>query len=302
VSTFRTGFLLGEIAAMLIMAPMKVGMEHRVPGQWNSRRPALAAEPLARSASSSRCLDTSRPCGFTLIELLVVIAIIAILASLLLPALSRARARGLQVACLSNLRQLQVAWGHYADDNNDRLPLNGTAGAGRTTASSTPGSWIMGNAQGSAALTNLMSGSIYPYAPNAAIFHCPTDRSTVFGTDAPRTRSYPMDAYLNGIRDDAVRTLLAIRPGPAQVFVFLDEQEGSIDDGYYLLYRTPDTTWPNLAADRHSRGVNLSFADGHCQRWKWRSAKVFTTWGQPAANAEDLQDLLHLQDALPWRP
>jgi prepilin-type processing-associated H-X9-DG protein len=239
-----------------------------------------------------------------LIELLVVIAIIAILAAMLLPALSQARARALQVACLSNLKQIQLAWCNYTEDNLGTMPENHTVGAGQLTAMSPSNSWITGNAQASDDPLLIRNGSLFNYTPNAQVYHCPADRSVVAKTNSLRLRSYSIDSYLNGataqgILPHTVTKITSLRPGPSSVFVAIDEQEQSIDDGYFLLYYPNDGTWPNLPADRHFRGANLSFADGHVEHFRWRTAKVFSTWGQGTAGSLDLQDLQRLQGYLP---
>jgi prepilin-type N-terminal cleavage/methylation domain-containing protein/prepilin-type processing-associated H-X9-DG protein len=250
-------------------------------------------------APARKCSGAER--GFTLIELLVVIAIIAILAGLLLPALAKAKAKGLQIACLNNTHQLQVAWTMYINDNDNTLPQNVSQGAGQLIASSTPGSWIIGNAQASGDPTNITSGSLYNYTANVKVYHCPADSSTVYGSTTPRIRSYSMNGYLSGIRTDITKKFGALT-ATSGIFVFLDEHEKSIDDGYYLIERAPDSSWPNLPSDRHSQGANLSFADGHSERWKWLAPKKFTTWFQSTSGAQDLQDLRRLQAALPDAP
>jgi prepilin-type N-terminal cleavage/methylation domain-containing protein/prepilin-type processing-associated H-X9-DG protein len=257
---------------------------------------------------STAARQSSRRGAFTLIELLVVIAIIAILASLLLPALASAKSKGWQIACINNLRQLQLAWNSYANDNNDHLPLNSGNGVPTTLGdASIPGSWVVGNAQISADLTNLQSGTIYSYAPNPAIFHCPADHSTLYQSTILRIRSYSLNAFLdgnggadggNGASDTRyIAKYLDIRPNTSQVMTFCDEAAPSIDDGCFGTSTNPDNSWVNLPSDRHSQGGDFAFADGHCERWKWQYPKVFSYSGQTAANTSDLNDLRRVQAA-----
>jgi prepilin-type N-terminal cleavage/methylation domain-containing protein/prepilin-type processing-associated H-X9-DG protein len=245
--------------------------------------------------------------GFTLIELLVVIAIIAILAGLLLPVLAQAKSKGREITCLNNVKQLQVAWTLYITDNSDALPENKSSGAGTLGVGGPPGTWVLGNAKSSAVITNLQSGTLYPYTPNIGVYHCPSDLSTVVNpatganTSVARIRSYAMSAFLNGLitadLPAVVTKFQQIRPDTSQVFVFLDESEGSIDDGYFFTYRSPNNSWVNLPANRHNQGGNFSFADGHCELWKWRYPKIFINIGQTAANQADIMDLRRVQAA-----
>src|SRR5258708_2105762 len=139
--------------------------------------------------------------AFTLIELLVVIAIIAILAGMLLPALSKAKAKGQSIACLNNLRQLQLAWIIYADDHNDLMCPNKSTGNGTDLDSyrGLPGSWVLGNVRLDSSPTNIESGVLFPYTKSLGVYKCPTDRSfTVKAPKVPRNRSYMLNLYLDG--------------------------------------------------------------------------------------------------------
>jgi prepilin-type N-terminal cleavage/methylation domain-containing protein/prepilin-type processing-associated H-X9-DG protein len=248
--------------------------------------------------------------AFTLVELLVVIAIIGILAALLLPVLSKGKLRAQQIDCLNNQRQLQAGWLMYVHEQNDSLPLNAGEVAIYSPHWSTTNSWVVGDVTVSADLSFIRQGSIFPYVNNSDVYHCPSDLSTVNNTDALRTRSYSMDYYLNGDMDPqyfqnlppsafvGLATRYSGISSPSTVFVFLDENEKTINDGIFVLFRAPDQIWPDAPSDRHSQGMNLSFADGHCEHWRWRAPKQMQGGGEPVASADDLQDLRRLQAAL----
>ena len=247
--------------------------------------------------------------AFTLIELLVVIAILGILAAMILPAISKAKAKAHQTTCLNNLRQLQTAWTMYLGDHRDVMPENKMSGHGVLGCVSETNSWVTGNAQATADPSFITQGSIYPYCPNLGLYHCPADRSSVVDTRTPRKRSYSMDAYLNGGLEFLGGALTGnvvhcseLLPSPAGVFVLADDGEPIIDDGVLLIFQAPAAFWQNGPSHRHSQGANLSFADGHCDHWKWRYPYDITYYAQPADYDDDLQDLRRMQAALPTNP
>ena len=229
----------------------------------------------AISASSRRAI---RAAGFTLIELLVVIAIIAILAGMLLPALSKAKQKGQGTLCLNQLKQLQTAHHLYSGDYDDRFVPNDNDPLQATAASTN--SWIWGNVQQWTAqyASNISQGKLFVYHSSDKIYKCPASRAMVVAgapTPTPHHRSYSMSV---GIACSVVATS-ARRVGdiakPGDVIVFLEENAASIDNGAQGIRSNTDlnngmwSAW-NPPSGRHNLGAALSFTDGHAENYRWQ--------------------------------
>ena len=217
--------------------------------------------------------------GFTLIELLVVIAIIAILAGMLLPALSKAKTKAQGILCMSNHRQLTLAWILYAEDNRQAFADSRKWLTGGVDYSGSSYNWDPA--------VDIMKSPLWPYCKSAGVFKCPGDRSTVRAsvagrvTTMPRIRSMAMNNWLGGgtwgASGDKYRLYLKTSYilVPTLCYVLLDEREDSVNDGYFNVsmegYPDKPTLWEILdyPASYHNRAGGFSFVDGHSELRKW---------------------------------
>jgi len=263
--------------------------------------------------------------AFTLIELLVVMAIIAILAALLLSALSSAKAKAQRIACQNNLKQLAIAWTIYCGDNSGKLP---SCIPSHPSSQTNLNAWVLGNAQtlpqnvaffgqldpGVLDPTNaraITRGTLFPYIRSLGIYRCPLDYRNVAGV--PYVRSYSMNNWMNGSSPaDWIAGLSPSRkvykrdsdlPSPSRLFVFIDEDQASINDAMFVVIMDPGWYMNDIPSRSHKTAYPLSFADGHSEVFKLLCQDTMS-WnpsqpGPPEISSDGTpnQDLINLRNA-----
>lgn len=254
--------------------------------------------------------------GFTLIELLVVIAIIAILAAMILPALSKAKQKAQGIQCMNNHKQLALAWRLYSEDNRDNLVYASTS-TGASTPPGQSGNWPDDYAWSGAHMDaspanranwdpayDMMRRPLWPYLKAKGVFKCPSDNSQVGGR--PRILTMSMNLFVGGFAPEVGKDplpsgtaggwswaapyhiyskLSSINP-PSKIFVFLDMREDRVNWSNFMTMMDGYPDRPalyklgDLPGFYHNNGCSFSFADGHSEMKKWRDSRTTPPMGK----------------------
>jgi prepilin-type N-terminal cleavage/methylation domain-containing protein/prepilin-type processing-associated H-X9-DG protein len=228
-----------------------------------------AKNRLVEDHESEVCSNISHKSAFTLIELLVVIAILAVLMSILMPALNRVREQGKRAVCLNNVKQLAVAWNLYADDNDGRIVNSNTTLGTFNRDGACWVYWPGANSPEQDRLEGIRDGLLYAYCPNAKLYKCPTGiRGEIITYAIPDSMNGYY--YIPGAENQIKTRRSQIRNASVQI-VFLDE--GRLSPSSWTVYYDQERWWDQVTA-RHGDGTNFAFADGHSEYWKWKDVRT----------------------------
>jgi len=275
----------------------------------------------AQTAGERGCSPSIASKGFTLIELLVVIAVIAILAALLLPVISRAKAKAYRTQCISNLKQISTTWHIYTDDNNGWLVANGYA---TRPPPDTVKLWVMGDEHiHPEAYTNrdyLLSSQFALFADylrGPDIYKCPADRTTVSfsGQSFRRLRDYALNSNMAWANPSGAnpanpscysfQKVSDFAPvNASQIYTFVDTAPSSVCFSAFVVYMGNTGLFWHRPSVEHDNSGTLAFVDGHVEVHRWRDPNTIRLAQDPgngdgnhfATVKSANQDLVWLQD------
>lgn len=249
------------------------------PQTWERR----SVEPLERS---HRCPYTHlRICAFTLIELLVVIAIIAVLMSVLLPALNRAREMGKRAVCMNNTKTLALAWTLYSSEN-DGIIVRSQCSDQKGWVRMLTGTYATApvSAPTELQLAAIQQGDLYPLMKMEKAYRCPVAKKNEMRT---YTASPAMNGYESATSGTVIKNVNKLRQFSTRL-VFIDDYGDNWDAMWYIYHKEP--RWWNPVPMRHGKGTVVSFADGHSDFHPWKDERTIEfarmTWQQAETSTD----------------
>jgi prepilin-type N-terminal cleavage/methylation domain-containing protein/prepilin-type processing-associated H-X9-DG protein len=228
-----------------------------------------------------RTISLPHRTAFTLVEILVVIGIIAVLIAILLPTISKARESANHTSCMSNMRQLTIAWTQYATQHDGKLVSANTSALG---------DWVIGGNT----LAEIQSGVLYQYCAVPKVYHCPSDYSN-------HLRSFSINSYFNGgnYGGGTPITQLDATRRPSETYVFVEEFDPrGVNLNSFVMppYKSnADSRWIDVPAHFHGNGSTLGFADSHAEYWVYSDnrTRLLIAPDQTTANNQDLYRFEH---------